>query len=122
MKKAVVGILAVVALASTAPERAEAKPGGCLTYGLGGAIAGHFAGGHRWKGAAAGCALGYRQRRRHENAERSRLRDGERGGYADETDRSRPRDRDRGYGRNDGQRYDPAETGNVRRRAPGTDY
>jgi hypothetical protein len=40
---------AMVALAA-APSSAEARPGGCLKYGVGGAVAGHVAGGHRWKG------------------------------------------------------------------------
>jgi hypothetical protein len=47
---------------------AEAKTGGCLKYGLGGAVAGHFAGGHGMAGAAAGCALG--AYRRHQANER----------------------------------------------------
>jgi hypothetical protein len=45
---------------------AQNRPGGCLKYGLGGAVAGHFAGGHRIKGALAGCALGIYQRRKYE--------------------------------------------------------
>jgi hypothetical protein len=45
---------------------AQSRPGSCLKYGLGGAIAGHFAGGHRIKGALAGCALGIYQRRQYE--------------------------------------------------------
>ncbi len=45
---------------------AQSRPGGCLKYGLGGAITGHFAGGHRIKGALAGCALGIYQRRQYE--------------------------------------------------------
>lgn len=105
MKKPIVAVLAVMTLGIAAPDHAQAKPGGCLKYGLGGAIAGHFAGGHRLKGAAAGCALGYIQRRRHESAQRDRLRD-----------------RDRGYADRDRGRYDPEGTGSVRRRAPGTDY
>jgi hypothetical protein len=120
MNKAIVAILAVVTLGVAAPERAEAKPGGCLKYGLGGAIAGHFAGGHRLKGAAAGCALGYIQRRRHQNAERDRLRDRNRGGISGGVDRDRSRDR--GYARDDRGRFDPEDTGSLRRRAPGTDY
>jgi hypothetical protein len=91
-----------------------------LKYGLGGAIAGHFAGGHRLKGAAAGCALGYMQRRRHESAARDRLREGDRNGYS--ADMNRNRSVDRGSARDDRRRNDPEETGNVRRRAPGIDY
>jgi hypothetical protein len=45
---------------------AQSRPGGCLKYGLGGAVAGHFAGGHRVKGALAGCAFGIYQRRQYE--------------------------------------------------------
>ena len=44
---------------------AQAAPGGCLKYGAAGAIAGHYAGGHAVKGALAGCALGYAERRRY---------------------------------------------------------
>ena len=47
---------------------AQSSPGGCLKYRVGGAIAGHFAGGHRIKGALAGCALGFYQRRKYERA------------------------------------------------------
>jgi len=66
--------------AAPAPAEAQSRPGGCLKYGLGGAIAGHFAGGHRIKGALAGCALGIYQRRRYEQEaqERARSRDIER--------------------------------------------
>src|SRR3954447_7504771 len=62
-KMALIGaaILALVAV----PNLAEARPGGCLKYGLGGAVAGQVAGGHRWKGAALGCLVGIYQRRRH---------------------------------------------------------
>ncbi|WP_193557317.1 hypothetical protein [Microvirga pakistanensis] len=49
---------------------AQSRPGGCLKYGLGGAVAGHFAGGHRLKGALAGCALGIYQRRKYEREAR----------------------------------------------------
>jgi len=37
---------------------AEAKPGGCLKYGVAGAVAGHVAGHHAIKGALIGCATG----------------------------------------------------------------
>jgi hypothetical protein len=72
MKKVIVALAAVLTLGVAVPEAAEAKPGGCLKYGVGGAIAGHFAGGHRWKGAAAGCAIGIYQRRRAERLARER--------------------------------------------------
>lgn len=55
-----------------APAEAQSRPGGCIKYGLGGAIAGHFAGGHRLKGALAGCALGIYQRRQYEREARER--------------------------------------------------
>src|SRR6185503_18136572 len=61
-KMALIGA-AMLALAAV-PSSAEARPGGCLKYGLGGAVAGHVAGGHRWKGAALGCLVGPYQRRR----------------------------------------------------------
>jgi hypothetical protein len=102
---------ALVVLSFAVPEAAEAKPGGCLKYGLGGAIAGHFAGGHRWKGAALGCALGIYQRRRHESQveHRERLRGEEmrqrRRSADDDVVARRPR-RD----------FDPTETGTLRQR------
>ena len=55
-KMALIGA-AMLALAATSSS-VEARPGGCLKYGLGGAVAGHFAGGHRRKGAAVGCLVG----------------------------------------------------------------
>ena len=78
---------------------AQSRPGGCLKYGVGGAVAGHFAGGHRIKGALAGCALGMYQRRKYEralreqnnrnrNAERGRLPNEERANRYDNQDRS----------------------------------
>ena len=121
MTKAAIAAFAVFMLGAALPERAEARPGGCLKYGLGGAIAGHFAGGHRWKGAAAGCALGYYQRRRHDNAERARMRDRDPGNYTRNIERPRSVDRDRAYG-DDRRRYDPEATGTLRRRTPGTDF
>ena len=108
MRKIGAALGAVLALSFAVPETAEAKPGGCLKYGLGGAVAGHFAGGHRWKGAALGCALGIYQRRRHESqAEpRERLRRDDmqpRRGAEDDVVARRPR-RD----------LDPADTGTLR--------
>jgi hypothetical protein len=82
MKKVLVGA-AMLALGSLAAvPAAEARPGGCLKYGAAGAIAGKLAGGHTWKGAAAGCALGYWRRSRHDR-DVVRKRDGYDGsGYA----------------------------------------
>ncbi len=66
MKTVLVGA-AMLALGSLAViPAAEARPGGCLKYGAAGAIAGKLAGNHTWKGAAAGCALGYFRRSRHD--------------------------------------------------------
>jgi hypothetical protein len=82
---------------------AQSRPGGCLKYGLGGAVAGHFAGGHRIKGALAGCALGIYQRRKYErevkerneprsqNPERQRVSIPERDDRYDNRDRSADR-------------------------------
>ena len=63
---------ALAATLSFGPAQAQSKVGGCLKYGLGGAIAGHVAGGHRIKGALAGCAIGVMERRRQEQAARER--------------------------------------------------
>ena len=57
------GAVLLAAPAATTP--ALAKPGGCLKYGAAGAVAGHAAGGHAFKGAIAGCALGIYERRRY---------------------------------------------------------
>ena len=53
---------------------ASAEEGGCLKYGAGGAVAGHFVGsGHALGGAAAGCAVG--AYKRHEARKELRERD-----------------------------------------------
>jgi hypothetical protein len=95
---------ALLALGTAGP--AQAKPGGCLKYGVGGAVAGKLAGGHTWKGAAAGCALGYLRRRQYnrEAAERRRLDDG-RAAERRRDDRPRSVERRRGL--------DPDETGGL---------
>jgi hypothetical protein len=49
----------------------QSRPGGCLKYGLGGAVAGHFAGGERLKGAIVGCALGIYRRKQYEREVRA---------------------------------------------------
>ncbi len=105
--KIVAVTFAAVALYAAVPNAAEAQPGGCLKYGLGGAVIGHFAGGHRWKGAAAGCVAGI-VRRRHYEAQQRRER--------------RPSEPEYRRERNDDDRVarhrtrDPEETGSVRRR------
>lgn len=83
---------------------AQSRPGGCLKYGLGGAVAGHFAGGHRLKGALAGCALGIYQRRKYEREVReqnqSRNRNAERGRSPSEERANRYDNQDRTANRN----------------------
>jgi hypothetical protein len=44
---------------------AMAEPGGCLKYGAGGAVAGHFAHHHAVLGAIAGCGTGMVVRHEH---------------------------------------------------------
>jgi hypothetical protein len=67
MKKIATAVAVMLSFGITAgPAEAQSRPGGCLKYGLGGAVAGHFAGGHRIKGALAGCAIGIYQRRKYE--------------------------------------------------------
>ncbi len=44
-------------------SQVEAKPGGCLKYGVAGAVAGHYAGHHAMKGAIAGCLAGMARRK-----------------------------------------------------------
>jgi hypothetical protein len=87
MRKIILVGAAVIGLGAMAPEATEARPGGCLKYGVGGAVAGHFAGGHRWKGAAAGCALGMYQRRRAERLARERQLEQDRYARADRYER-----------------------------------
>ena len=101
MKRTVVVLAAAMLALGVASQPAEARPGGCLKYGLGGAIVGHFAGGHRWKGAALGCALGIYERRRYQARSRdlNRTRSLDRNQYQDRSpaygrDRARPDDRD----------------------------
>jgi hypothetical protein len=99
MRKMALVAAALLTLAA-APSSVEARPGGCLKYGLGGAVAGHVAGGHRWKGAALGCLVGIYQRRRH--AARARYQDRSRSveqRRSDERGPSYGRDRTRNYGR-----------------------
>ncbi len=104
--KIVAVTFAAMALYAAVPNAAQAQPGGCLKYGLGGAIIGHFAGGHRWKGAAAGCAAGIARRRYHEAQERHERR----------PDREYRRERDEDSVARNPRNRDPEETGSVRRR------
>ena len=98
-----------------APGPAQAQPGGCLKYGLGGAVAGHFAGGHRLKGALAGCALGVYERRRYEARLREERARQERR-RSEERDRVSRRDRieePRSAGRERAREPDADETGST---------
>jgi len=64
---------------------AHAEPGGCLKYGAGGAVAGHFAHHHGVLGAVGGCAVGAWRRHEYHKEQRAQLREHERGsheGYA----------------------------------------
>jgi hypothetical protein len=49
---------------------AEAKPGGCLKYGAAGAVAGHYAGHHGFKGFVLGCVAGIARRRAYYHHQR----------------------------------------------------
>ena len=52
-------LLAVVAALAFAGSPVSAEERGCLKYGAGGAVAGHFVGkGHSLSGAAVGCGVG----------------------------------------------------------------
>jgi hypothetical protein len=122
MRKFVAAAGAVLALGIAAPEPAQAQPGGCLKYGLGGAIIGHFAGGHRLKGAALGCALGVIRRRSESRAQyNERLRREElrqRREYEDDPVARRQRrnqDEDTVV-RRPRRDYDPDDTGALRQR------
>jgi hypothetical protein len=53
---------------------ASAEEGGCLKYGVGGAVVGHFAGRHTMSGAAIGCGVGAAKRHRAREEERSQER------------------------------------------------
>lgn len=117
MKKFMLTVTMVLSFGVAAvPAEAQSRPGGCLMYGPGGAVAGHFAGGHRIKGALAGCALGIYQRRKYErevkeqngnrnrNAERGRSPNQERANRSENRDRNA--DRSRAPSREGANRYD----------------
>ena len=116
MRKIVFVAAALLALGA-APGSAEARPGGCIKYGLGGAVAGQIAGGHRWKGAAIGCALGILKRRQDaaRNRELGRSRTVERNRYDERGPNYGNRYDDRGpsYGRDRTRNIDRDETGST---------
>ena len=61
---AVVGIIAF----GTGAGIASAEEGGCVKYGIGGAVIGHFVGsGHALGGATVGCAIGAYKRSQARN-------------------------------------------------------
>lgn len=66
------GAFAMSFVSSVGLAEAQSRPGGCLKYGLGGAVVGHLAGGHRVKGALAGCLAGMYQRRKYDREARER--------------------------------------------------
>ena len=53
---------------------AFAEEGGCLKYGAGGGVVGHFAGHHTMSGAAIGCGIGAVKRHRAREEERAQER------------------------------------------------
>lgn len=67
--------LLLVALVLAFPLAASAKEGGCLKYGAGGAVVGHFAGHHTMSGAAVGCGVGAWKRHEANKAEREQRAD-----------------------------------------------
>ena len=105
MRKFALVAAAMLTLAA-APSSAEARPGGCLKYGLGGAVAGHVAGGHRLKGAALGCLVGIFQQRRHNAQVRNQ-------GRSRTVEQRRYDDRGPSYGRDRTRNYDPNVTGST---------
>jgi hypothetical protein len=110
MKAIACASTAVLFLAlGSAQAQAQGSPGGCLKYGLGGAVAGHFAGGHTVKGALAGCLLGMARRRQYEQQVQQQRRRPN-----DQIARERARELDRSAER----RPDPQRVDRVPRRIP----
>jgi hypothetical protein len=108
MKKIMLAAALMLSLGvASGSAEAQSRPGGCLKYGLGGAVAGHFAGGHRIKGALAGCALGIYQRRKYEREVRER-----------NENRNRNPERRRSPGQEQANRYQNPDRSADRGRAP----
>ncbi len=78
-------LAATVIVALAVPFSASAEEGGCLKYGAGGAVVGHFAGHHTMSGAAIGCGVG--AWKRHEARKREQERE-YRQGLSDQEDSS----------------------------------
>lgn len=79
MKKVMLSLALCGSLAAGATVSvplAQAKPGGCLKYGAAGAVAGHYAGRHGFKGAVLGCAAGAYERHRYNKQQRALERNG----------------------------------------------
>jgi hypothetical protein len=118
MRRFGLAFAAAAVLGVAAPSAAQAQVGGCLKYGLGGAIVGHFAGGNRLTGAALGCALGVIKRRSESRAEyNERVRRAEiRQRQEYETARRRGQSDQDFAARRDRRGYDPDATGSIRGR------
>jgi hypothetical protein len=72
--KAIMTAAMIVALSIPLSVSASAEDGGCLKYGAGGAVAGHFAGHHTMSGAVIGCGIGAAKRHRVREEEPARDR------------------------------------------------
>ncbi|MGO9007873.1 MAG: hypothetical protein ACLQIQ_16055 [Beijerinckiaceae bacterium] len=48
-----------------APQAEAGKPGGCIKYGVAGAVAGHYAQHHAVRGAVLGCVAGIARRHQY---------------------------------------------------------
>jgi hypothetical protein len=94
MKRSVVpgvvicGVAIGASLVALAPET-QAAPGGCLKYGLAGAVAGHYAGHHAFKGAVLGCIAGIARRKQYLN-EQERLKKEQEEGHPAEPSQPEP--------------------------------
>jgi hypothetical protein len=72
--KSIFAVTLMMALALPFGLSASAEEGGCLKYGTGGAIVGHYAGRHTMSGAAIGCGVGAWKRHQAREAERDQDR------------------------------------------------
>jgi len=91
MKTVIVATM-IATLAIPLGMSASAEEGGCLKYGAGGAVAGHFAGRHTMSGAAVGCGVGAWKRHRSREADRAQERAYQQG-LRDQDYRNGPDDR-----------------------------
>jgi hypothetical protein len=65
MKQILASVAVAISLTLVAVP-ADAK--GCLKGAVIGGVVGHFAGHHGWLGAAAGCAIGHHEAKKHQRA------------------------------------------------------